>query len=540
MKSLVRIALSLLISVVLFAAFAFIAFSGLFDYIESSFYDERIENLERLYVDEAISTIETYHSGNIQRYTKILQDPALQGVFYSNFSREQQAVITNYFSVLSSEFSGFVGVRIIDQDGSIHFSTFSDDYILSNQLIREYVRILPDNPGFQLGELSPFRNNTPKVLVNAEAGNFIYKLPHGDTTGSTKGTALFYTTSQGLSTSLVQQSILDVGGKYALVQGNGILLRYQAGSVPVLEQQIIDLWNAGTGIGEFQRVAETENGTQLLVYSASSEIAGIVGSIVNEDKLSLSLGLKILLLASFFLTAFLIVFLLLSIRQDRVLVLSDRIKKFQITFLREYIDKRDEINWDVWKRDLGGRKEEVRGNIKKGIGRIKGDKAEEIDLLIDKSWEEILDVIGTKIETEPVPQLEVKNLEDVIRKVVSDGSLLKAVSTEAAKSAPPVVESPPQRIKQPVKADDFEEVEELDEAEAVDDLEDIGEAESLEEIGEAEDLEEIGKAEEVEGLEDVEAVEELEEIGEAEEVEELDEAEAVDDLEEIGEAEEVE
>ena len=89
-------------------------------------------------------------------------------------------------------------------------------------------------------------------------------------------------------------------------------------------------------------------------------MSGKVGTIINESRLDFSLGLKILLLAAFFLTTFLIVFLLLSIRQDRVLVLSERIKRFQIEFLKGYVDKREEINWDVWKRDLNSRKEEIR------------------------------------------------------------------------------------------------------------------------------------------------------------------------------------
>ena len=95
MKSLVRFALSLLISVVLFAAFAFIAFSGLFDYIESRFYDERIEALEREYVTEALGVIDSFHKENLNRFGLILRNEAIVSVYQANRSREQIGTTRN-------------------------------------------------------------------------------------------------------------------------------------------------------------------------------------------------------------------------------------------------------------------------------------------------------------------------------------------------------------------------------------------------------------------------------------------------------------
>ena len=49
MKSSHRIALSLLISVVVFSVFAVLAFSGLFSYLETEFYNKRVS--ESVYAD---------------------------------------------------------------------------------------------------------------------------------------------------------------------------------------------------------------------------------------------------------------------------------------------------------------------------------------------------------------------------------------------------------------------------------------------------------------------------------------------------------
>ena len=45
--------------------------------------------------------------------------------------------------------------------------------------------------------------------------------------------------------------------------------------------------------------------------------------------------MKWILLASFFVTAYLLAFLLFNIRPDRMTVLSDRIKRFQINLLED-------------------------------------------------------------------------------------------------------------------------------------------------------------------------------------------------------------
>ncbi len=531
MKSLVRLAISLLISVVLFAVFAFIAFSGLFDYIESRFYDERIEALEREYVQKAISVIDTFHEENLNRFALLLQNSAMASVYNANSSREQIGTIRNIFELLKIDNSDFLGVRFIDPNGFIHFSTFEKDIQTSTQLVREYKRLIPAADEFSLDRLNTNQIEPTGVLIDARAitGNFIYKLL---TSG---GTALFYVSARGLVPVLIQSGILDLAAKYSLIHDQGIILKLESGILTALEERVRELWEAGEGIKQFQQIAETESSATLIMYAEVSPLSGKVGSIINEARLVLSPGLKILLLASFFLTTFLIAFLLLSIRQDRVLVLSERIKRFQIEFIKGYVDKRDEINWGVWKRDLNSRKEEVRKNIKKGIGKLKPDRAAEVDALIDKSWSEILDVIGTRIEAAPAPQLQVSNLEDIIRRVVSDTSLLNAVTNNVAKSAAsgaisvPVKKAAPQTADAAVETlEEVEELLEVDEAGTDAGLkatpEAAAEAEIFEELEEVEELLEVDEA----GTDDAglkaapgavteaEAVEEFEELEEVE------------------------
>ena len=81
MKSLVKIAISLLITVVLFSGFAFLAFSGLFDYIESHFYNQRVERIVVEEVVQAHDSVSDFHKANFERFKPVLDVDAIRSRF---------------------------------------------------------------------------------------------------------------------------------------------------------------------------------------------------------------------------------------------------------------------------------------------------------------------------------------------------------------------------------------------------------------------------------------------------------------------------
>ena len=60
-----------LISVVVFAVFIIISFSGLFDYIEATFYHTRVKNFNEKEADAAVHGIDQYHLRNIETFSII-------------------------------------------------------------------------------------------------------------------------------------------------------------------------------------------------------------------------------------------------------------------------------------------------------------------------------------------------------------------------------------------------------------------------------------------------------------------------------------
>ena len=139
----------------------------------------------------------------------------------------------------------------------------------------------------------------------------------------------------------------------------------------------------------------------------------------------------------YLLTSFLLVFLLLNVRQDSVLVLSDRIKRFQIQLIQEYLESKDEIDWRRWQVELEQRREDVSREIKKGIGNSRGKRGEEIDHLIDSSWDEILTVLGQRtVETRSAP-LDIARLEAVIQRAFGNMQVSDLPQTRSENTSDP-------------------------------------------------------------------------------------------------------
>ena len=142
------------------------------------------------------------------------------------------------------------------------------------------------------------------------------------------------------------------------------------------------------------------------------------------------------------------------------------------------------------------KRNDVKGRIKQGIGRISGNKIKEVDDIIDRSWDEIISIIGRKVEKVPKEEsADLKRIEEMIQRALSNGRFTVPAAQETVKPR-----ALPERQRQPVQ------VEEIDECEV----------EEVEELSEAEPVEEAVQVEAVEEAEGVEELEELEEVSEIE------------------------
>ncbi|ORC38233.1 hypothetical protein B4O97_00305 [Marispirochaeta aestuarii] len=83
-----RIAISLLITILLFTVFVFLAFSGLFSYIERTFYNNRVSANIQSDLTQKAAAIQEFHENQIDRFVEIFSDPLFWQVYRNNVSRE--------------------------------------------------------------------------------------------------------------------------------------------------------------------------------------------------------------------------------------------------------------------------------------------------------------------------------------------------------------------------------------------------------------------------------------------------------------------
>ncbi|MDA8425474.1 MAG: hypothetical protein M0Z80_04995, partial [Treponema sp.] len=561
-----KASLSLLIAVLLFAALTVAAFSGLFSIVESDFFSPSLSRGFESALTKVAEASKSYHESNLLKFSSLLGSDAMKRSFLPNSSAEDAQNRAFAFGKLQEDIPGLSGLRIVDSGGRrIQFSSIPGDVLNRNGLefvYRNYGD--PGDPPFSSVEAP--QGAAPSIRLDAASSGFIYSLPFVDSFGDYRGTALFYVAVDGLESTLVKDGLDAVGDTPLPVGGRGILFRAPLVGRDQIAARVAEIW-AGAPAKRPLSLAVSGSGDSFVLFTESAGPGGYVGFLVPSSAFVLPSALKWLLLASFFATAYLLAFLLLNLRQDGMAALSDRIKRFQITLLEEYVDSKSDIDFDRWRRELEARRSEVRSAIRRSVGRIKPGRTAEIDELIDKSWDEILAVLGGRAEgSRGSPgssgNIDLKDIERLLAEAFKNGRFVlpaealvqgpspaaasaavtkpapAAASAAVARPAPGATPEPrPAQAPHPVPrvapeaaVESEEAVEELEEATAVE-VEELEEATAVE----VEELEEavpqVAEGEHEQSIPSREAapqaplaVEEAEELEEAEAVEELEEA----------------
>jgi hypothetical protein len=558
MRQSLKISLSLLISILIFSVFAIVSFTGFFTVIETSFFQpritERIEQQLLTYTDQT----NAYHRLNVERFSGLMS----KGFVWTAFARDQspyQQEIKDRENEIGKIFEAYPSlqlVRFIGPEGrNIHYSTAEQDIISRSPLLKYRPLEVGDYPGGVASDLVTPRGTPPRVILDGENDRFIYSFPVVDG-GQDRylGSALFYLSKTELINRLVTVPGLDFRELF-LISSEGIVINFPVERKELIAASVAEIWTRQRGaelFSEILSIYDQENAKiNYRLLGRDDGEYGFITLFVPLSVFQLQPFMQVLILASFFLTVFLIVFLIFNLKQDPILVLTQRIKRFQLQILQEYMEGKDRVDWERWRRELTASRAELKTRIKKGIGKIAAGREPELDGMIDKSWDEIIAVIGAR-GSEPQPQQpDIARVEELIQKALDRGRITLPAREvrevhpvlpreEAAVAAPKARKS---IVVEEIGVDEVlesgEEVEELEAAEAVPE----GEPEAVEELEELEAAEAVpeGEPEAVEELEEPEAAEELEEPeaagavpeGELEAVEELEEPEAAEELEEL-------
>ena len=602
-----KVAFSLLISVLAFCAFTVVAFSGLFDLLEVNFYQPVVQEIKEKKISEIATAQNEYFQTLMKRFDTFILSDEVKTYADTRPSDSDAKKRELRRSQLAEATSSLKGIRIVAENGrNVYFSTFSSDLISGKKGITyknydgmdeiSYDSVASDKSI----KISDSFEKKCRIIKDGDNNQLIFSIPFFNSKDEYSGTALFYCDSTSFSQFLLNRNLIDVSGFARLVTTSrnkntrsldnfgGFVFGMPNFGQNSLKTQLLEKWRS-TGDEKFWKLIPEENpdivkessekvlaGTNenlLCVFShkAGREDFGFISFIYDENELKFPPYMRILLLVTAFVTLYLAVFLILSFKHDDIVVIRDKVRRYENEFFIGY-KKMGEPKNPAY---LAEQKPVLERRILKSLGR-KGEKhASEFKSIFEGYWNEMLASFGdshvpagllasaaSMINADELKEIVRSSLEDILEngKIQINATAVREVSGgERTEVRKPVVEGNPE----PSESEAVEEVaaaEEISEADEVESLEDVEDAESVDEIDEIEEVseaDEVEEAESVEAVDEAEAVEELDEIEEvaeadeieeaeteeiedAEPAEEVDDAESAEEIEEIAEADEIE
>jgi hypothetical protein len=532
--------LSFLISLILFAGIAVLAFTGFFDLVEARFYLPSITRSQVRETARDAEVIENLLADLQSGFAGSLNELPVRRSFLSAQNAGDIFERSRIYGLLLESAQGLQSVRFVDAAGvEIHFSTYAPD-IISQDASAVLYRHYGDDPGSLSFEMVhvPDKGGRKLTMDNAR-DRIVFSFPFYDFMDAYRGTALFTVSVRALAGRLVSAGRIKVSDNIVVINSPpGIISGIPETADAEIIAAVSSIWDSGLlGPTPFD---STVSGHSLALVSAKTSQGVFYGRLINEELFSFPGPLKALLLLSTFLTLFLTVFFCFNVRPDTATIIQDRLKNIELSLLEQLYEHKGDMDWARWTMELEQRRKGVHAEVKRGIrfGRH-GFSGPDVDSLIDTSWDELLTLIGAR-EKSPAA-IDEEKLQSILNRLLQNLPTAARPTPEVEDTGAAQDKIPasfiPAGMETPTSFEDISSVENISLLET----EEIEEAEELEEIAEAEKqtaapeqrprkyggllAAAIAKlrqeAEEAEEIEELEQVEELEELEQAEELEEL-------------------
>jgi hypothetical protein len=436
-----KAALSLLISILLFAGFTVLSFTGIFNLIEARFYNPSITRALTLEANSDAETIDEYIDTLQNRFAATLTNDAVQQSFLPTQSAGGIAERSQLYGTLLESLGGLQSVRFIDSGGSrIHYSSYASDILRQDQQSIAY-RNYADCAGYiPYATVEVPNQGSPRILMEEAGERILFSYPFYDSFEVYRGTALFSLSVRAITERLVGAGRIKVGEDVSVIaEPRGIVSGLPRAGRNALLSLIASVW--GDGILSPSALNSTVTETHLTLISAKTGQGIYIGRLVDESLLVFPQAMKIIILISFLLTVYLIIFLLFNLRQDTITIIQSRLKRLQVNLIEEYYEHKGDVDW---KQELEQRREDVRAELKRGI-KIKPGTAnsENIDTFIDKSWDELVMAIGGRVERRGGAGIDEEKLRSILTRILqtTQGAVLPSALPSVLPSALPIARS---------------------------------------------------------------------------------------------------
>ena len=597
-----KFSVSLLISVVIFAFFSVITLSGQFDSIEAKFYQPAVRKPIEQKIRELSEQEKQYNQILFERFASFASDDAVLSFTKSVSSDEEVKSRALACAKIFSSSPYLQGIRIVDSNGrKIHYSSFESDKKKQNErstVYEDYSNFVKNGQEVEFELLDCKNGRKFKIFNDFEKKRIIYSLPFigKDNSGkiSQQADVFFYCGTEDFLRFLYSKnkiSLSEKDGAEYLFTGNSDCAGYIFGLpysnsellgnglealrenvrkkvLNLAENRRTELFEQNVGLtGTYLLLDKTEDSSEQIdsekkefstenaeenkeplstsynfavftkIVDLSEENFSFLCFVYDGEMFKISLELRILLLSLVFLTLFLTIFLILNLKRDDLSVIKARINRFQKIFAESYENSKEKLPGEELKK----RKNELKEEIKKSLGRCGKKYPAEIDALFENGWTEFFETTifsdsPKNSQLQESVKIDSTELKNVLEEILGSGQLSINVKNQENAKKRDVQESADEiePVEEAESADDVEAVEEIENADDVEPVEEIESADEIEPVEEVESADEIEPVEEVESADDVEPVDE---VGSVDDVETVEEVESIDDVETVEEVE---
>ena len=441
-----KIAVSIVTTAVIFACFVVAAFAGLFSKIEARFYEPaKIADI-RKQLDSVAECSETYINTLLEQFdtgeNAYLSDRSIASYALTSPTDSDVQQRTRRTAALFSEVSGLDGIRLIDANGrSVHFSTYPSDILKQTDSMRIYKNY--DELRTPLGgdEFAFFKVSVPdtvegqryRIVFDGEDNRILFSFPFYDPYGVYRGTMIFYINAQDFNRMLIARNLTTVANTGDLISDSSGAIGGFVFGMPSLgrddiEREAVARWrDNSTGPDKIAAIpasgGESKESYWILISSNRSRFIKTAG-IYRDSIFIMPHTVQFLLLTCVFITLFLTIFMLFNLRRDDMVVIRDRVKRFQLALINEYFENKENINWADVSQKIASRKNDVSEAIKESLGKRAKRHSEETNALIDKSWEEIIGALSVKKDASETSALQdSKEIRRMLEEILRSGAV---------------------------------------------------------------------------------------------------------------------
>ena len=453
-----KIAISLFITILFCSLFYFFALSGLFDYIETSLFHPRVQQRYQELVEDATQQLEQFYTSNRSRFMAVSSAPAISDLFSFERSQETIEMVEVLFGQLRSQIPALAFTRIFDVSAQrLWFSTYATDIIRDTSVSRQYVSVSALDSEYHAPRDLARRIESQDLLFDPNANQFIFRYSVKDNFDIPVGLAVYHVGINDLMAQFVQDGIIGLGEQFIILENDAVLINFS----PRFDRSIRDAIESN-----WQSILQNQDGFSLLsdstdagyvIFSGQVSGPGSIVIIAPESEFVLSETTRLAFMALIAFSLFLVVFLILNLRQDRMVIIASRIKRFQLDLLRGYVEGRESIDLQQWRSDLEERRSELTAEIKRDLGNLKRNEDEEINELIRKNWDNIIETLTdsasrTVTNTGIDSTVDLSRLEALLARMAER---IPAPDSTADKPATPDATQPPITAPRPAPAQPY-------------------------------------------------------------------------------------